>query len=112
MKKLLALLLITAAVFSFSACNKTENTASTETQAAQEETSAPETSEAAQQNDADEVKTETNGKEVYWATENKDSGDVWYHKKDCDMIKDKSPDVLPWEIINTIGMTACEKCNP
>ena len=112
MKKLLALLLISAALFSFSACNKTENTASTETETAQEEAKAPETSESASENEDAEVKTETNGKEVYWATENKDSGDVWYHKKDCDMIKDKSPDVLPWEIIDAIGMTACEKCNP
>ena len=108
MKKLLALLLIFVALFSFSACNKTENTNATETETAQEETIAPEIIES---EDA-AVKTEATGKEVYWATENKDSGDVWYHKKDCDMIKDKSPEVLPWEIINAIGMTACEKCNP
>ena len=112
MKKLLALLLISAALFSFSACGKTETAAKDQAEPTQEATESVETAQGADENISTETKAETNDKEDYWATENKDAGDVWYHKKDCDMIKDKSPDVLPWEIINTIGMTACEKCNP
>ena len=56
--------------------------------------------------------TNTNTKKVYWATKDKDSSDVAYHTKDCTLIKDKEPEVLPWEIINTLGMPACEICNP
>lgn len=119
MKRLLALVLVLITLFSFSACAKKDVTADDAETAVVTEEAAEENAEAAEDETdkkAEENETEKNNadqsKEVYWATEGKDSSDVWYHTKDCDMIKDKSPDVLPWEIINTLGMTACEKCNP
>ena len=56
--------------------------------------------------------SQTNKKEVYWATVDKDPADVWYHKIDCEKIKDKKPEVLTWEIIDAIEMTPCEICKP
>ncbi|MBE7027560.1 MAG: hypothetical protein E7407_00815 [Ruminococcaceae bacterium] len=103
MKKLLAALLISATLLSLCACaEKTNGAKDEETIQAQEEKT---------ENDA-ETNNEASKKEVYWATENRETSDVSYHTKDCKLIKDSSPEVLPWEIVTALGMTACEKCNP
>ena len=114
MKKILALILIIITLTGFTACAKKAEDAETDapSQATEEALETATEGDAETGKDAETEKTSENEKEVFWATENKDSSDVWYHTKDCDMIKDKSPDVLPWEIINALGMTACEKCNP
>lgn len=102
MKKLLAILLISVTLLSLCACaEKTDGAKTEETKQAQEEISEKETETSNEE-----------AKEVYWATEMRDASDVSYHTKDCELIKDASPEVLPWEIVKALGMTACEKCNP
>lgn len=103
MKKLLATLLIFATLLSLCACaEKTNGAKAEETNQAQEENIEKET----------EADNEAGKKEVYWATEDRETSDVSYHTKYCELIKDASPEVLPWEIVTALGMTACEKCNP
>lgn len=121
MKKISVMLLAFSLILSFSACGKTQKASETEEPNLVYEESVTESSASAEGEKKEKEekapsKSETSDKkersEVYWATENRDSSDVFYHTKKCDMIKDKSPDVLPWEIIDALGMTACEKCNP
>lgn len=50
---------------------------------------------------------------VYWANPSlRDSSDVAYHRKDCEIIKDLKPDKLPWALIEALKMEPCTKCNP
>ena len=126
MKKLLSAILISSLILSFAACSG-KDSAEDSSQKAEEtveaseaaEETAEEAAEAAEEGveisegedividvPVDETKT------VYWATADKDPSDVCYHKEDCAVIKDKSPDVLSWEIIKALGMPPCEECKP
>lgn len=103
-----------------SADEKNEKKETKEESASKED--AKEGEEAPDKNETPQIETEVitpsenkndNRPTVYWATsEDKDTSDVSYHKKDCAIIKDKEPAELAWEIIDALGMPACEKCKP
>lgn len=125
MKRIFAILTLTAVLLSICACAKTDDTIkdADPSQAVSEATDDANTevndafaedTQKQEENDADAPENQNSNSQVkvYWATKDRDSSDVAYHTKDCELIKDKDPEELSWEIINTLGMPECEKCNP
>jgi len=118
MKKFLSAILISSLILSFAACgNKksTEDVSKDETQVTSEDTASGEKTESEVEPTDEDIVIDVpvdESKTVYWATVDKDPSDVCYHKEDCEIIKDKTPDVLAWEIITTLGMLPCEECKP
>ncbi len=60
-----------------------------------------------------EVVTEDKAPDVYLVVDSDDNAvKISYHLKDCSLLKDKQPQKISWEIIQTLGFRQCPKCNP
>lgn len=138
MKKIALLLVLIISILSFSACAKQKDNSDEKTQNAEtavtsenedrdksgEEESSKQSEKKSSAEKKDESEKGTDGAAgaekkdysdkptVYWATKDRESSDVAYHKKDCPIIKDKEPEELSWEIIDALGMPPCEECKP
>ncbi len=60
-----------------------------------------------------EVVTESEAPDVYLVLDTDDNAvRISYHLKDCSLLKDKQPQKISWEMIQTLGFRQCPKCNP